>query len=484
MKKVTQPAKTSYFFGPGWQRLWQFISLFWGFNRDDIRKRAEKVEKGKGIMSISGAFRFLSCIGLLFFGTIFFIIISTAVSVVLGIAFLIVCVLVFLIFVLDRLHLLRKGIFVPCPNCKEKFLIPVYLCPKCGVKHTMLTPGKYGIMNRICNCGQKLPTNFITNRGKLDAECPKCGHPLRGTGNKPICIPIVGGRSAGKTAYITAFSYDFIEKVSPRNGLTISHYNEETKKFYEQEIKNDYSGGTTRMTQTEMDVRQASSKAFSFIVHSSKFSPDRLIQIYDVAGESFIKNSENEVQLQYTYCHGIIFMLDPLSIATVRNYLDDNVSSVDKASLGTIDVDIVLDAFMNKLRELTGESSSSVFTVPIAVVISKSDIRTLDQFIGEDAISDLMTEKGLDMDSYTAAEDFVCRKFLYENGLANFVSNIEMKFKNNRFFKCSAIGHTRERGKYNPRGVLEPMEWIFQTADSGLKSVWHEHSFGDLLKRG
>ena len=34
---------------------------------------------------------------------------------------------------------------------------------------------------------------------------------------------------------------------------------------------------------------------------------------------------EDEEQLQYSYCQGIIFMLDPLSIPTVRNYLDDSI---------------------------------------------------------------------------------------------------------------------------------------------------------------
>lgn len=109
------------------------------------------------------------------------------------------------------------------------------------------------------------------------------------------------------TRYITAFAYDFIEKVAPRNGMEVKHYNNETEKFYQNEITDDYLVGTTHMTTTEMDIKQASSKAFSFMLHSSKFSPDRLVQIYDVAGESFVDNIENEEQLQYKYCQGIIF---------------------------------------------------------------------------------------------------------------------------------------------------------------------------------
>ena len=84
------------------------------------------------------------------------------------------------------------------------------------------------------------------------------------------------------------------------------------------------------------------------------------------------------------------------------------------------------------------------------------------------------------MNKYTAVEDRLCREFLTGNGMAHFVNAIDMKFKNNRYFKCSAIGHSRERGRYNPKGVLEPMEWIFQTTDNGMKSIWHDSEFEKL----
>ena len=109
MKREIQPAKVSYFFGAGWEEMWLFIKKFWGFNQEDIKKRAEKVETGKGIMSLSGAGRLLSCFSLILFGTLFFILISAAVSIVLGVAFLAVYVLIFVIWSVDRLYLIRKG---------------------------------------------------------------------------------------------------------------------------------------------------------------------------------------------------------------------------------------------------------------------------------------------------------------------------------------------------------------------------------------
>ncbi len=480
-KREEQPAKISYFYGPGWNDLNKFIKTFWNLNRDDIKARQEKFEHGKGIMTLKGSAALVSCLFLILFGTVSFLLISGIVSAVLGVAFLIIYILIFMAWLIDRIALLRRHIFVACPNCKEKYLIPTYLCPTCGAKHSWLVPGKYGVLYRKCDCGTKIPSHFLTKRGNLEGECPKCGFRLKGAESVPLYVPIIGGRSAGKTAYITAFAYQFIEDVAPRNGLTISHYNEDSEHFYENEIKTDYLSGTTRMTKTELDINKASSKAFSFFIESPKLKPKRLVQLYDVAGESFIENTENEMQLQYRYCQGIIFILDPLSIPTVRNYIDDSVDERDRNSVGTLDSELVLDAFMNKLREITGKSSTEASSTPIAVVISKQDISILKQFIGEDVIAETMDTLELEIDNYSDAEDAVCRKFLRECGLSNFVSNIEMKFKNNRFFTCSAIGHVRENGRYNPKGVLEPMEWIFSCSDNGMKNAWNEHKFGKLI---
>ena len=479
-KKVDQPAKVNYFFGPGLEDLIKFIKTFWSLNRDEIKDRESVLKSEYGIMSIKGAGAFISCLFLILFGTFFFVVISTAVSVLLGVAFLIVYFFAFLIWLLDRLYLLKNHIFVACPNCKNKYPIPTYVCPSCGALHTKLVPGRYGMIHRTCNCGAKIPCHFISKRGQLDAICPVCTEVLKGAESVPLYVPIVGGRSAGKTAYITAFSYEFIETVAPRNGITVTHYNSDTERFYQNEISSDYLNGTTRMTQTELDIKQASSKAFGFFIEAPKLKPKRLVQLYDVAGESFVDNTENEIQLHYNYCQGIIFMLDPLSIPIVRNSIDETIDERDRNSVGTLDSEMVLDAFMNKIREVTGKSASDTSSTPLAVVISKQDIRILNQFIGEEIIFNELDTKGLDIAYYADAEDSICREFLRNNGLASFVSNIELKFKNNRFFACSAIGHMREFGRYNPKGVLEPMEWIFSCADPGMKNVWNEHKFGKL----
>lgn len=242
----------------------------------------------------------------------------TVVNVIVLIAFMALVYIGFtIIWIVDRLYLTRKKIFTACPECKEKSLIPTYICPKCGAKHTNLTSGVYGILKRTCNCGEKIPTTFFNGRKNLEAECPNCGYKLTDRESRPICIPIVGGRSVGKTAYITAFSKEFIETVAPSKGFDIEFYNDKKEDIYKQ-ITQDFITGSTRMTDRPQDVNATSSVSFSFFVKHSEFSPERLVHVYDIAGEVFTDNNENEVQKQYEYCQGIVLIIDPFAIPSIR----------------------------------------------------------------------------------------------------------------------------------------------------------------------
>ena len=127
MQKNSQTAQISYFLGPGWKKFGEFIKQFWRLNQKDIKKRAKKVETGKGVMTFSGLGSLMSCISLILFGTVFFFIITVTVSLILGTAFLGVYILIIVIWGIDRLTLITKGIFVACPNCKSKYLIPTYM---------------------------------------------------------------------------------------------------------------------------------------------------------------------------------------------------------------------------------------------------------------------------------------------------------------------------------------------------------------------
>jgi hypothetical protein len=481
-----QPSKKSYFFGKGYRDLWNTIAGAWDRNLQSIGKYKDHISSldfdGSKIIAVFGfIINGLAILAVFIFGSIITLLMAAANIVVLFSFMLLVYIFFSLVWIIDRIYLIKNKIFTACHECKEKSLIPTYLCPKCGAKHTNLTPGVYGILKHTCTgngsgpCGTKLPAVFFNGRRELQAECPHCGHPLMDRETVPICIPVVGGRSVGKTAFITAFSRDFIEIVANKKKWEILPYNSEKSVIYTEIIK-DYNTGSTRMTERNLDRNRASSVSFSFFIKSPEFNPERLIHIYDIAGEVFTDNNENEVQKQYEYCHGIVFVLDPFAVPSVRYKYEHQLSPEDIAGIGSADINGIINSFLNKLREVTGLSEQKMSSVPLAVVISKIDSGVGNE-IGKKPVTHLLKSVTTDCIDYYDTQYYLCSKFLIDNGMEGFLNNITITFRKNRFFACSAIGHSRDKGAYRPEGVMPAVQWLFNNAENAMLKAWNDNNF-------
>lgn len=505
-----QPAKKSYFFGKGYVDLGKTIA---GAFKNTWKKTDESGQATVNITSVVGCAKHLAIswskggfILFRLFKSVFWLVLIIAMAVVGTIVTFVlsavhICVLlgfmalIYILFtivwLIDRLYLLIKKISTVCPNCEEHYLIPTYICPNCGAKHTRLMPGVYGILKRKCECGQKLPTTFLNGRNKLEGECPHCefnlGGGKGGVTGKQVCIPVVGGPSVGKSAFITAFSYDFIEKLAKRESLEIEMLNPSMDGRYAK-LKKQYESGTLDRTVREMDRNTVSSIDLSFKVNSNKIKPQRIVHIYDISGEVFSDNSESEVLRHYKFTHGLVIIIDPFSISDVMINYGDKLQDIDKSNVGNADMSVIIDTFMNKLREATGLADKDMAKVPVAVVINKADSAGLLEEIGLPKAKIIQKTDSKKFANLLDAEDWLCRKFLHENGMDNVLTLINNKFKVNRYFACSSIGHPKGSGKFEPIGVMTVMEWLMKETDSsGIGSVWNDTEFTKepfALKKG
>ena len=487
MASTPQPAKKSYFFGKGYRDVGNTIKGAWKRNFDSISGFKAKIEDAKLIGAKKAVFliilNVLAMLSVLVFGSIITAVVSLLNIAILLLVMIFIYICFSIIWLADRIYLMRNKIFTACHECKEKSLIPTYICPKCGARHTNLTPGVYGILKRTCigedpnsYCGELLPTTFFNGRRNLEAICPHCSTPLSDRESVPICIPIVGGRSVGKTAFITAFSKEFFDELAPAKSWETEFYNAAKEEIY-RKIESAYKSGITIMTPRPKDLNKASSESFSFFVKGPHFKPERLVHVYDIAGEIFTDSTEHEMQKQYEYCHGIVFMIDPFSIPYVRNRCEEKLSPEDRAGIGNAEISGIVDSFLNKLREVTGLSDKKMSSVPLAVVLGKIDSADLAEEIGDSAVKKAMLQFPDKFTDYYDTEDYLCRQFLKENGMESFLNGIDLKFKDNRFFSCTAIGHSMGKGEYNPQGVMAPMEWLFTKADKKMALDWNDIKF-------
>ena len=477
---IIQPARKSYYFEKGYTDLSNTIKGAWTNNKTSAAHYWSELSSVNSNPDCNGWEKLFKSV-LYIFATISVVVVGTIVTVLISIIHISILIFVmFLVYIafsiiwgIDRIYLIRNRIFSPCTVCTKssEYLIPTYLCPKCGREHTRLTPGVYGILKRECICGTMLPTTFFNGRRDLKAICPNpdCKAPIYGKESKPICIPIVGGPAVGKTVFITAFIKKFTESIIPASNWEIEHYSPEKQKLLESIIKNYNVGSVTKTI-------DRSAISFNFFLKSKNglWHPEKLFFIYDIAGEVFGGEIEDRLQKQYLYAHGVVFIIDPFSCPDVMNDFSSKISPADMAQISHTNPNDALDIFIQKLQDIAGLSPSDLSKVPIAVVINKTDIGELNKLFNKTALAEIIAKNPKMKLNESEAQNIACKEFLRQNGMGNLVQTIEMKFKTNKFFDCSALGHSTGQGPMRPSHVMVPMRWLLSIIDKDIAKSWRQ----------
>jgi GTPase SAR1 family protein len=477
-----QPAKKGYFFEQGYADIKNVVKETFAQIKGSIDEQKDKMDMAEKFGKI---FWGSVIVALWVFGGLISLIIS-GIHIVVNFLIMIFYYLLFLVVLLiDRTYLSIKKISISCRECKAKFMYPIYVCPNCGEKHDHLTASVYGAFKRTCNCGEKLPTsilNFKNKRSDLEAHCPHCASvgretPLSDRQSRPVCIPVVGGPSVGKSAFITAYANLFIDSISVDKGVDIEFYDDSVGSDFTTK-KGFYRAGQIIKTAVQTDLTRASSIAFSFFVKHQSMNPPRLVHIYDIAGESFIDGA-NEVQKQYDYCNGIILLIDPFSIPNVMARFGTKLNSTDLGGTSSASIDSMMENFILTLEHTTGLSKSKILNTPLAVVLNKTDEADLDLLIGDSAVARAMANNPEVFTDSFDTMDYLCREFLRKVDMNDVLAHIQQNFKRTRFFAVSAIGHTLNQGRYNPRNVAPVLDWIFKNSDKKLASLITSTEFSD-----
>ena len=331
-----------------------------------------------------------------------------------------------------------------CPHCYKPIALPVYLCPNCGVKHGeiintkksfkqigKLIPGSYGIFRRQCKCGHKLPTSTLWGRNKLDSICPHCSVPL----NKKIGssinihIPIVGGPASGKTSFLMACSIEIV-KNSKITGRKVSFPDQKNKRVFEHGEKQYQAGEVVRKTG---DLSPS-----SFMINIKEANNEEyLLYLYDAAGELYGDATDTRLLHKYfDYIDGILFIIDPFSIPSVRASFESNLSNQGDYVKPSIEhPQDVFDRMVTTIRSIT--KIKNKFKFPISVIINKVDAFDITNKIGNDAKSWLLKTEG------------------------NLVRSLEDNFQIVKYFKVSSLGHLPELGRsFKSEGVIKPIQYI------------------------
>ncbi len=465
-----EPARRSYFFGPGFAQLTGAVRTAFRLNAASAGKLRAAGRRIRGTNGgVLGAVRAAG-------GAIFTTVASACVycaGAILCAAFAAVhgavtslvmaaAAAVFsVVWLADRLYLLWRKIRSDCPHCKTRFLIPAFRCPACSAVHRKLTPGPYGIWTHCCSCGEKLPATFLNGRSRLEAFCPQCGAPMAASDARPVVFQLVGGSKAGKTVYLSAFFHEYLRRLA---GRSVSVTIPERYRPYFDELEAWYAGADCPAT------AQRNAQMYPLLI-DGPLGVRRQFSIYDVAGELFDGHSADAelVQRQFHYCDGLLFLLDPFSGGLLRSARLRAGESL--ADFSEMPPEEAAEHFVNYLIRTGHARSGARCRIPLAVLIAKADEREVKRRIGPARIGSVFRSAPEQYGTYENARDAVCRQFLLDAGLAAAVNCLETSFATVRYFPVSAMGHAPDGTPYEPWGISEAVEWMLPLADRELAAL-------------
>ncbi|MTK13440.1 MAG: hypothetical protein F8N39_15585 [Clostridiaceae bacterium] len=336
---------------------------------------------------------------------------------------------------MEKIKFTREKISGICPHCHTKFDIPYYICPSCEKVHKRLEAGPYGIMKRTCECGEVIPSTNFAGRDKLRAVCPRCSKSIESKETSPICIPIIGGVSAGKTSFMYSALNTLINDLAKAKKWNIRFLNEKEELKIRECLDTLNKGGLPRKTIKQDTV------PYSVFINSDKFRSEKLLYMYDIAGEYFDIRASIRRHNYYKYTDGLIFIIDPLSIEGVVKRISEKQEFI-KSSPSNTNVNDLLDRFILGLREVREIKLNKLIDIPVAVIVNKMDVL-------EDQ------------------EDII--EFLKDSGEEKLIRKFEHNFSNYQFFSCSALGHSSVGETYKSQGIFEPVEWILGQINQDMK---------------
>ena len=443
-----QPAEKSYVFDKGYRDVGNAFATTWGqtFDGASVKKLFSNV-----LLFVPNLVVFLII-------TIFRVVLNSIISLLLITGFLIVAPVVYIGFVIvaffDFVYRAIKRISSVCPNCQYRFDLPTYICPSCVRKHTRLVPSKYGIFKRKCLCGTKLPTTFFNGRQKLKSVCTKCEFSFdykSSSGDQvEICIPVVGGASAGKTCFINMAIAQIQQSVANKKGYNFEYLANGLNEYEDivQGMKRGY------LPEKTSDMRL---KYYQFYLTPKDEKIKRLVSICDVGGEIYADGNMIGNQIGFRYANAFIIVIDPLSITEFRKEIGTKVN-LAKYGASAMTIDEILSRLVTTLENLYSISSKVMLKTDVAIVFTKCDLPGLDEQIGRKAVNTYIRNHYATRE---AASNILCEAFLRKYEEDNFVNNVKSKFKSVQYFTCSSLGDVNS-SSFNPDGVEEPIMWLMK----------------------
>jgi hypothetical protein len=302
--------------------------------------------------------------------------------------------------------------------------------------------------------------------------CPHCQKMLEHDyiTTKSHIIAMIGSRAAGKSTYVGVLVRELKNRVGLAfNGMSAELVGDKSRNRYRQVFAGPLfdKGELVEFTNTIRAQHRLEPLLFMLRLPGRRLLRDRLtaamMVFYDTSGEDVLKRENIDNLVDYLdAASGIVLLVDPLQISSVRRALDDDVpvppSSHDQVA--------IVRRLAELLRERRGLAGDKKISTPLAVAVAKTDALGA-ALPATSVVRRPGTHEGVydDADGQYVHDELRATLSGWADGedLLNTVAN---NFENHRFFGISALGatppdHSRVAASgIHPLRVEDPLLWL------------------------
>ncbi|MBC8081175.1 MAG: hypothetical protein H7X86_12580 [Gorillibacterium sp.] len=298
--------------------------------------------------------------------------------------------------------------------------------------------------------------------------CPNCHNELQiSAGKVPSnIISIVGATSVGKSVYMTSLIHTLQHVTASNFNAACIPMNADISRrfrtYYEEPI---FEQGM--MLVATQKIEKMEPFIFNFVFKDDNIAPLTLV-FFDVAGEGMTDRNYMDIYASHIKnSAGILFMIDPLQIKTIRDRLILNLGgdSGDLAPRHSEPRDVIITMFENFI----GHQNKSKTNIPTAMVLTKSDmLKHLKEDDGDYINANSNVFRNIVHSQYLNLNEFEningeIRRFI-EKVDRPFKDAVDVYFSNAAYFAVSALGsnpvNKRVEGVVTPIRVDEPFVWL------------------------
>jgi len=306
--------------------------------------------------------------------------------------------------------------------------------------------------------------------------CPECHFELsHDAGQVPQkTIAVVGGRFTGKSHYIASVIAALSNEVGANFHLAVRLLGDDTQIRWEQDFYRPLFEKKIRLQPTQPGEVNASVKAplaLRLTFHNGLWKQVLNISVFDTSGEDMLRSASMKTQARYIpHADGIIFLIDPLQLVSIRQLLPsvqdstlDTQAHPDRVLRPLIEL-LEMKRKADPLRRLLAMRGGimSKFSLPVAFTLSKTDV--LEPILAPGSPLARASEHSesvnlTDMQSISTEVEHSLRRW----GLQGFCENVVHNFSHYQYFGVSSLGYQPEEHSQvvtNPLRVEDPLLWL------------------------